>query len=303
MFTLEGHTRSVRAVEFCPDGRLVSGGEDRTLRIWDVSTGQPVVTIAARRIIYTIAVSRDGQWIAYSGRPLSSHRDGNSVSILNAVDVSKEPDLEWEMYQTPPTIWSLAISADGRYVVAACRKPGGGGIPNGASAHWWDRTSPDRQGELPQNQVYSLAFAPVGHALAIARRKTVDLLDSPDEAPRTSFELPSDWAEGIAYLPNSKTVVVGINSFLCFLDTDSKQIAKRVKTGIPRITCLCVSNDGSRLAIGGRAPEGVEIYSLPDRQLLRRYDFQLGGVNGISFSPDGLTLAIGGERGIIICDT
>jgi WD40 repeat protein len=39
--TLEGHTVTVRSVAFDPSGtRLLSGGDDGTVRVWEVATGQ-----------------------------------------------------------------------------------------------------------------------------------------------------------------------------------------------------------------------------------------------------------------------
>ena len=41
--TLTGHSRDVTSVAYSPDGKhIVSGSEDKTVKIWDSSTGKEV---------------------------------------------------------------------------------------------------------------------------------------------------------------------------------------------------------------------------------------------------------------------
>ncbi len=82
-----GHTNSVRAVAYSPDGsRIVSGSRDNTLKIWDASSGKELATFSGHTdSVWEVAYSPDGSrivsgswdnmlkiWDANSGQLLSS---------------------------------------------------------------------------------------------------------------------------------------------------------------------------------------------------------------------------------------
>jgi hypothetical protein len=59
--TLEGHTRAVTAVAFSGDCQLLaSASEDRTVRLWDPSTGTALQTLRIDVTVQTFSFSIDG---------------------------------------------------------------------------------------------------------------------------------------------------------------------------------------------------------------------------------------------------
>ena len=59
--TLTGHSRGISAVAVTPDGRrAVSASDDQTLKVWDLESGELVVTFSGDGAIYACAVAPDG---------------------------------------------------------------------------------------------------------------------------------------------------------------------------------------------------------------------------------------------------
>jgi len=64
VFDLPGHNDRINAVAFSPDGSwLVSGGDDSTVRVWNVLTGRLVVARQFDAAVQSLSFSPDGQYL------------------------------------------------------------------------------------------------------------------------------------------------------------------------------------------------------------------------------------------------
>ncbi|MEH1976653.1 MAG: ribosome assembly protein 4, partial [Nostoc sp.] len=78
--TLEGHSSTVYSVGFSPDGKtLASGSDDKTIKLWDVSTGKAIKTLTGHSSrVYSVGFSPDGKTLA----------SGSSDKTIKLWDVS-----------------------------------------------------------------------------------------------------------------------------------------------------------------------------------------------------------------------
>jgi WD40 repeat protein len=81
--TWTGHTDSVKSVRWSPDGgRVVSGSDDTTFRVWDVKSGRFILgPINAGDYVHAVCYSPDAKMIAAGGISLKIW-DANSGKLL-----------------------------------------------------------------------------------------------------------------------------------------------------------------------------------------------------------------------------
>jgi WD40 repeat protein len=299
---LSGHKKDVRAVAFAPNGQLVSGGSDRTVRVWDPPSGKNLTTIRTGSVVYAVAVSPSSGTLAYAGRHREPLGNSNTVHLWDLPGERVAGDHVWTMDRFSCSIWSLAFSADGAYLAAACRYPGGGGILNGGGARWWRQVPPFGEGGFWDDKVYAVTFAPVGTTAALTTEWAISLRESPEAQQGGRYSLQAAWAAAVVFAQGGAQVVGAASSFLYWVHTSQPSKPRRIKTGLRSLTALAVSPDGRTLLAGGR-PATVECYDVQMRTLKNTFDFEVGAVHGLAFSPDGCTFAVAGDKGLVLCDT
>src|SRR5690606_36420545 len=86
--TFSGHIGAVKSLDFNPSGsQLASGGDDGTVKIWDIASRREIISIEVGAAITSAVFSPDGQQV------LSAGQDG-SLYLLDLASSS--------IYQTLP---------------------------------------------------------------------------------------------------------------------------------------------------------------------------------------------------------
>ncbi|MCY4404446.1 MAG: WD40 repeat domain-containing protein [Candidatus Poribacteria bacterium] len=109
-YTLKGHTDKIKALSFTPNGKiLASGGEDGTIRLWDVNTGTQLFNLPSGKT-RVLALSTNGKILATTNSPFRIH--------LWDIENSKQmPSLQGNN----GTVETLAFSPDSKILASGGR--------------------------------------------------------------------------------------------------------------------------------------------------------------------------------------
>ena len=123
--TLTGHTDWVRSIDISPHGKtLASGSADKTIRLWDVETGDLLETLTGHiGTVYSLRFSPDGPMLASSGADATIRfwdvETGNPVKTLTG---------------HTDTIWQLRFDPQGKTTLASGSRD--------TTIRLWNTTSP-----------------------------------------------------------------------------------------------------------------------------------------------------------------
>ena len=331
-----GHTDAVNALVVTPDGKsLVTAGNDRTVRVWDVTSAKPLRSFQGHMTkVVALAVRGDGRQIA-------SASDDGAIRLwdLNTVDEHRA------LADAGDSLWAVAFSPDGKRVATA-------GADKtirvyGSESGKLEVSIPDAH----KSAITSLAFFPDGKLATAGGDRVVKVWDV--EAKKVAAEMPGHesavlalavgdagkltasgaadrtvrgWGEGkqtwqwagksavcaVAIRKGEKHVAAGTaDGTLVVLDVTGgtpKELFSQ-SAHLAGVACVGYSPDGSRVAtVGGDG--AVRVWTVTETgtlTALTKFDGQTksGGaagflaLTGLSFSPDGRFLATVGADTVV----
>jgi WD40 repeat protein len=264
--TLKGHTSRVNSVAFRPDGKtLVSCGDDKTIRIWDVEKGTELQIVnppdprGGGAIISQAVFSPNGRLIA---------------------SVNREGQLH---------VWKPDVPPSGQKVLLGIVAHSGGAYQVVFSQ---DMKAIFTCGGDKSARQYG-GTDPEGRSVAGTGVK------------QKSFEVAGGGnVYCLALSPDGKTLVTGgDDKSIRVWDVNSAKVVRTLQGHADEITSLAFSNDGTQLASGSK-DQSIRIWNLSSSDEHRDFAGHTGFVWSAVFSNDGKLFASGGaDRKIIIRDT
>lgn len=281
---LSGHIPNywITSLAFSKGGDiLVSSSWDKTAKIWDLTTGQCLFTLAGHNhLLWAIAISPNSRWVASSGDDgtvrLWCSDTGNCASSLIV-------HTNW--------VWALDFH------------PGSALLASGSfdcTVRIWNVQTGDCTEILEECHagVLALAFSPSGDFLAIGGvDRTISFWDMVNRQYSKVLEGHTKEVRSLVFTPDGKILISGgFDGILRFWDVESGQCIKLLSGHAVAVRSVDISSDGKLLASGDHG-QTLRLWDAATGECLQTLKGHVRWVWPLSINPDINQLVTGGLDG------
>jgi WD40 repeat protein len=287
-----GHKSLIRDVTFTKDGRyLVSAGDDKVVRVWNLKTGKTVRTLRGQigagheGKIHAMALSPDERWLAVGGWLQGNREESDAIRLYNF----STDKLVMLLKGHTNVVSSLAFSPNSRYLVSASQDN---------NAIIWDINKQQQLHTLKghTNHIYASAFTPDSkrvvtgsddHSLRLWRVSNGELI--------AKLQGHSDDVSAVAISPQDGTIASGSYDHTIRLwNGKTGRFIKTLTNQGTQVGSLSFSPDGGYLVSGVAQGEVCHVWSYPSGKKIVTYQEHDNVVIATAISPNGRWVATGG---------
>ena len=274
----------MQSVAFNPDGtRLVTGGDDRMVRLWDVGSGSEIAALQGHENwVRSVAFNPDGTRLISGG-------DDGTVRLW---DMGRNEEIA-ALRGHEGRVWSVAFSPDGRRIAS-------GGDDN--TVRLWDVGRNEETATLRGHtgSVQSVAFNLDGTRLVTGGDdRMVRLWDVGSGSEIAALQGHEDWVQSVAFSPDGRLIASGGDDRMVRLwDVGSGSEIAALQGHEDWVQSVAFSPDGRLIASGGD-DNTVRLWDVGSGSEIAALQGHEDWVQSVAFNLDGTRLVTGGNDGTV----
>jgi WD40 repeat protein len=285
----EAHRGGVSSLVTTPDGKLLSGSADYTLRVWDVHTGRQLQQFSSEPPFYPsmLSLSADCRLFAnaHGEKGRVELHDRETGRLVRAIETGLE------------RIHGIAFAPESRLLaVSGHRLPDAGGFENFLII--WDAEIGRQVRSFEEVADGGPAFSPDGRLIAGVGRggESIKLFDV--ATGKVRHELPTDNWPNLTFSPDGRTLAVANSEALVLWEVATGKERRRIqRKRSERVTVyypdiLCFSPDGRWLASVNPQERFARLHNSLGQEV-HRFIGHEDNLSCLAFTADSSRLATG----------
>jgi WD40 repeat protein len=275
LLCLSGHTSPVWSVCISADGkRLLTGSEDKTLRLWDTATGKCLQVFKGHtQHIFGAVLSPDGKQVLSAGD-----------QTVRLWDTATGKEIRQMTGHDGPVV-RVAFGPEGRAI---------SGGTDGTVLVWNLQTG--KHTAVLSGHTATVRFVAYSDKAKVAATSSYDgsirlwNLDTGKEVRSLAEHRGPEDLMSLCFSPDGKYLLApAVDLSLRLVEVATGKEIKRIKTG--HAYCAAFSPDGKCIVSGGYFDNVVRVWDIESGKMLYSYQGHTGGVTCVTYFPDGKRIA------------